>query len=234
MPDRSSIAEAMDRARGVIEDACAQAGRDPGEVGVMAVTKTHPVALVRTAIDAGVRVFGENRVTEGGRKIRQLGSTEGCTFHMIGPLHRKEVRQAMRDFQWIDSLDRMKIAREIARRMEVKDVPQPGLLLEVNTSGEESKHGFPPEAGRLAEVLEEISRLGLEVEGLMTVGPLGQGEKASRSAFALLRTLRHRLRENTGLRLPQLSMGMTDDFHSAVLEGSTMVRLGRYLFGSRR
>lgn len=234
MVDSGEIAEGLARARGEIAEACAACGRDPGGVRVMAVTKTHPVDVVQAAIDAGIRLIGENRVTEGGRKIRQLTDPSGCRFHMVGPLHRKEVRQAMRDFHSIDSVDRMKIAAEVARRMEVKDVPQPGLLVEVNTSGEDSKHGFPPEVSVLADRLGDIDGLGLRVDGLMTVGPLGRGREASRRAFALLRSLRDGLRERLGMELPELSMGMTDDFVEAVKEGSTTVRLGRYLFGSRR
>lgn len=227
------IAERLARARGEIEQACAACGRDPAGVRVMAVTKTHSVDLMQATIDAGIRLVGENRVTEGGRKIRRLENPADCRFHMIGPLHRKEVRQAMRDFHSIDSVDRMKIAAEVARRMDVKDVPQPGLLVEVNTSGEDSKHGFPPDLSLLAGRLGEIAELGLEVGGLMTVGPLGRGREASRRAFALLRSLRDGLRERLGMDLRELSMGMTDDFPEAVREGSTTVRLGRYLFGSR-
>ncbi|MGM0626935.1 MAG: YggS family pyridoxal phosphate-dependent enzyme [Candidatus Fermentibacterota bacterium] len=234
MVESDVIAQRLRRAREEIAAACSGCGRSPEDVRIMAVTKTHPVDVVRAAIEAGVRLIGENRVSEGGRKIRRLGERpEGCSFHMIGPLHRKEVRQAMRDFDAIDSVDRMKIAAEVARRMEVKDVPQPRLLVEVNTSGEESKHGFAPDPSLLEETLGRMADLGLEPGGLMTVGPLGQGPAAAREAFALLRRLAEGLREGLGMDLPELSMGMTDDFAEAVREGATTVRLGRYLFGSR-
>ncbi len=235
MADIAEIAENLRRAGDEIAAACRDCGRSPDGVRIMAVTKTHPVEVVGAALQAGVRLIGENRVTEGGRKLRRLGDRPpGCSFHMIGPLHRKEVRQAMRDFDAIDSVDRMKIAAEVARRMEVKDVPQPGLLVEVNTSGEESKHGFPPDLSSLEDILGRMGELGLEPGGLMTIGPLGQGRAASRKAFALLRRLAEGLRERVGMDLAELSMGMTDDFPDAVREGATTVRLGRYLFGSRR
>jgi hypothetical protein len=235
MVDSADVARNLQRAGEEIAEACRDCGRDPEEVRIMAVTKTHPVDVVRAALEAGVRLVGENRVTEGGRKIRQLGERpEGCRFHMVGPLHRKEVRQAMRDFDSIDSVDRMKIAAEVARRMELKGVPQPGLLVEVNTSGEESKHGFPPELPVLEETLGGMAEMGLRADGLMTIGPLGRGREASRQAFALLRRLAEGLRGSLGMELAELSMGMTDDFPDAVREGATTVRLGRYLFGSRR
>ena len=235
MVESAEIAQRMQRARREIAEACNDSARSPEGIRIMAVTKTHPVDVVRAAIEAGVRLIGENRVTEGGRKIRRLGERPAnCSFHMIGPLHRKEVRQAMRDFDAIDSVDRMKIAAEVARRMETKEVPQPGLLVEVNTSGEESKHGFAPDPSLLEETFGRMADLGLEPDGLMTIGPLGQGLAASREAFALLRRLAEGLRESLDMELPELSMGMTEDFTEAVKEGATTVRLGRYLFGSRR
>ncbi len=194
----------------------------------MAVTKTHPVETVRAAVEAGIRVIGENRVTEGGRKIRELGA-DFAEFHLIGPVHTREVRQALRDFLWIDSVDRAEIALEMIRRKATNP-----LLVEVNTSGEPGKKGFPPDPGVLSEALGMMARSGLRVEGLMTVGPLSVAERDSRKAFALLREVRDGLRESLGLPLGTLSMGMSDDYLYAVREGSTMVRLGRILLGGRR
>jgi pyridoxal phosphate enzyme (YggS family) len=228
-----SIRENLELAWELIGRAAGSSGERPGDVKIMAVTKTHPPEVVRMALQAGVRLIGENRVSEGGRKVRSIGS-DAAEFHMIGPVHTGEVRQAVRDFQWIDSIDRMKVAEEIARRTVEKGHPQPGLLLEVNTSGEDSKHGFPPDRYLLSEVLGSLDELGLSVSGLLTVGPLGGSESSTREAFALLRMLRDHLRRSCGMPLQELSMGMSDDFQLAVMEGATTVRLGRFLFGPRR
>lgn len=208
--------------------ACLDVGRCPSEVSVMAVTKTHTASVVREAVAAGIRLIGENRVTEGGRKIGELGR-DFAEFHLIGPFHVKEARQAVRDFHCIDAVDRMEVAFELARRK----APNP-LLIEVNTSGEGAKKGFPPQAGLLNETIGRIIEMGLDVDGLLTVGPLSIDESASRRAFALLRELGDGLRRSLGIPLGTLSMGMSDDYLYAVREGATTVRLGRALLGARR
>lgn len=228
-----SVRGNLELARELMDRAIRSAGGENGTVRVMAVTKTHPAEVVRMAVEAGADMIGENRVSEGGRKVRTLGR-DLTEFHMIGPIHTGEVRQAVRDFQWIDSLDRSDIASEIARRTVEKGEEQPGLLLEVNTSGEVSKHGFPPDAARLEEVLGGIGGMGLRISGLLTVGPLGASESGVRRAFSLLRELRDDLSRRCGFPLEELSMGMSDDFHLAAAEGATTVRLGRFLFGPRR
>lgn len=222
------IRENLDRITDEIAGACLDVGRCPAEVMVMAVTKTHPAQVVRDAVAAGVRIIGENRVTEGGRKIRELGA-DFAQFHLIGPLHVREARQAVRDFHWIDSVDRVEVARELARRKA--SCP---LLVEVNTSGEAAKKGFPPDHGLLADAVGGMVELGLRIEGLLTVGPLTGNREGSSRAFALLREMRDLLRSSLGLRLETLSMGMSDDYLHAVREGATMVRLGRALLGVRR
>ncbi|MCK5115623.1 MAG: YggS family pyridoxal phosphate-dependent enzyme [Candidatus Aegiribacteria sp.] len=217
----------------LVGDALNSCGEPDRSVRIMAVTKTHPVEITAMAIEAGVALLGENRVSEGGRKIKTLGK-DAAEFHMIGPIHTGEVRQAVRDFHWIDSVGRLKIAREIARRTVSKGEEQPGILIEVNTSGEASKHGFDPDYHLLFDVLGEIGELGLHISGLMTVGPLAGTEQDTSAAFALLRDLRDRLVGSCGYDLPELSMGMSDDFVLAVAQGATTIRLGRYLFGPRQ
>lgn len=211
-----------------IAGACLDVGRCAAEVSVMAVTKTHTASVIREAVAAGIRLIGENRVTEGGRKIGELGR-DFAEFHLIGPFHVREARQAVRDFHCIDSVDRMEVALELARRK----APNP-ILVEINTSGEGAKKGFPPQAGLLTESVGRIIEMGLDVGGLFTVGPLTTDESASRRAFALLRELRDGLRRSLGIPLGTLSMGMSDDYLYAVREGATTVRLGRALFGARR
>lgn len=223
----------LEHAGELIGKALGSTGEEERRVRIMAVTKTHPPEVAAMAIEAGVTLIGENRVSEGGRKVRALGS-KAAEFHMIGPIHTGEVRQAVRDFHWIDSVDRLKIAREIARRTVEKGEGQPGILLEVNTSGETSKHGFEPDITLLEDIMGTMIDLGLTVSGLLTIGPLGGTEDRTRNAFALLRNLRDGLQERCGLELPELSMGMSDDFQLAVMEGATTVRLGRFLFGPRR
>ncbi len=153
---------------------------------------------------------------------------DAAVFHAIGVLHRSEVRQAVRDFHCLDAVDRIKILEEIARRGA-----SPDILLEVNTSGEKAKKGFPPDEALLSEALGKARELGLQVRGFLTIGPLYGNEADKRGAFALLRELRDTLSGALDMELPELSMGMSDDFSLAVLEGSTMVRLGTRLFGAR-
>ena len=226
---KSNLQTAIER----VEDALNSCGEPGRTVAIMAVTKTHPAEVAAMAIEAGVTLLGENRVSEGGRKVKILGKN-AAEFHMIGPIHTGEVRQAVRDFHWIDSVGRLKIAREIARRTVSRGDEQPGILIEVNTSREASKHGFNPDYHLLRDALGEIIELGLRISGLMTVGPLGGTELDTYEAFALLRNLRDRLERDCGYELPELSMGMSDDFVPAVAEGATTIRLGRYLIGPRQ
>jgi len=211
-----------------IEEAISKSGRQVQDVSVMAVTKTHPVSYMQAALSAGLIHLGENRISEGGRKIKELGS-EKAIFHAIGVLHRKEVRQATRDFHYLDAIHNIRIIDELARRKVNNKI-----LLEINTSGEPAKQGFAPDLGLLEETVNRVIEFDLNLEGFLTVGPLGQGEAVQRKAFSSLREIRDNLEKKCGIQLPVLSMGMSDDFTLAVLEGSTVVRLGRRLFGTRK
>lgn len=213
----------------VIRRALASAGRTDS-VSVMAVTKNHPAETVRCVISSGIGLIGENRVTEGGRKIALLGRDSAC-FHLIGPLHRGEVRQACRDFHSIDSVDRPVILEALIARQALSPVPP--VLLEVDTTPGEAKHGFRPEVALLCDTVCRAREQGLEVRGFLTVGPLSGGESASRRSFGLLREIRDRVAGECGAPLCELSMGMSDDYGCAVLEGATTVRLGRCLLGPR-
>ena len=211
-----------------IEKAVSKSGRNTDDVSIMAVTKTHPVSYMEAALSAGLIHLGENRISEGGRKIKELGS-DTAIFHAIGVLHRKEVRQAARDFFWLDAVHNLKIIDELTRRKVSNKI-----LLEVNTSGESAKQGFAPDLGVLEETINKVVEFNLNLEGFLTVGPLGKGETEQRKAFSSLREIRDKLEKRCGIQLPVLSMGMSDDFGIAILEGSTMVRLGRRLFGTRK
>lgn len=210
-----------------IAEAADKAGRHWSDVKIMAVTKTHSAEYITAAVGCGIKHIGENRISEGGRKIRQVGK-DYAVFHAIGVLHRKEVRQAVRDFQWLDAVHKIEIIEEIARRNA-----SPQILLEINTSGESAKKGFPPDVVLLESALGRVLELELSVRGFLTVGPLGGDQVKQRKAFENLREIRDSLETRLKVSLPELSMGMSDDFTLAVAEGSTMVRLGRRLFGER-
>ncbi len=184
------------------------------------------------AIRAGVRFLGENRIQEAKQKwplIQETMSSTGCEFHMVGHLQRNKARDAVRLFNLIHSLDSERLAKEIDRHAGEIGKKQ-RVLIEVNTSGEESKFGVQPEGtAKLIEAVQNYSNI--KLEGLMTIGPLYGGPDGARRSFQILR----QLREETGGEklLPDLSMGMTQDFEEAIEEGATIIRVGTAIFGSR-
>ncbi|MCK5434681.1 MAG: YggS family pyridoxal phosphate-dependent enzyme [Dehalococcoidales bacterium] len=206
-----------------ITRACERVGRSHDTVTVVAVTKTVEPSVVDTAFKLGIRQFGENRVQEAERKIRQLTWLEPHpTWHLVGHLQTNKVKVAMELFDIIHSIDSVRLAEVISRRTETT-LP---VLLEVNVSGEARKGGFS--VVEVAPALEAISRLPrLEIKGLMTIAPLVADAEQVRPVFKKLCSLRD------SLGLEHLSMGMTDDFEVAVEEGATLVRIGRAIFGER-
>jgi pyridoxal phosphate enzyme (YggS family) len=218
-----------------IAAAAARSGRDPEEVTLVAVTKTRTAAEVKAAYEAGVRHIGENRVGEAEEKRPKLDLPEAM-WHMVGHIQSRKAERAAACFDYVQSVDRVKIARYLDRAAAEREAPMP-VLIEVNVGGEESKYGFPAdEPDRLARAVEEILTLRhIRVEGLMTVAPIAKDPEDVRPIFARLRTIRDGLQA----RFPEgswihLSMGMTDDYTVAVEEGATMVRIGRAIFGPRR
>ena len=224
-----SIAAKIDLVKGRIAEAAARGGRDPGEVELVAISKTHPAEAVREAVDAGQLLFGENRVQEALVKIPSL--PDRVRWHLIGPLQSNKVRKALPHFELIHAVDSAELARDIDRiAAELGLFPR--VLLEVNVSGEGSKHGFSEEG--LERDLEKLLSLPrLQVEGLMTMAPLASEAESARPFFTRLRDLRDRLALRTGIPLATLSMGMSGDFEVAVEEGATLVRVGSAIFGSR-
>ena len=224
-----SIAASLEALQGEIEDACRAAGRDPAAETLIAVTKMHPALAVREAQAAGIRVVGENRVQELVAK-RPLLEDLDLVWHFIGGLQTNKVKSVLPLVGLIHSVDRVELAQAIARHASGRVVP---ILLQVNTTAEASKSGVAPE--RLPFLLDEVRSIGsLDVRGLMTIGPLGGTERENRRAFALLRELRDRaIDARAGLDLPILSMGMSDDFREAILEGATHLRIGSRIFGDR-
>jgi pyridoxal phosphate enzyme (YggS family) len=231
-----SLAERLARIRGRIEDACRRAGRPAGSVTLVGASKTQPAAALAEAFQAGLAVFGENRVQEGLAKSRELppGIAAGMTWHLIGPLQSNKVRAALGLFHTIHSIDRLRIAEAIDREAGARGLTVTGLL-EVNLGGEGTKHGFPAE--ELAEAVLPLSRLQhLKIAGLMAIPPQGDTAEESRPWFRRLRELRGDLAARPEWQgFPGwLSMGMSDDFEVAVEEGATHVRVGTALFGPRR
>jgi PLP dependent protein len=227
----STIAENLEAVRTVIAEAASRAGRNVGDVELVAVTKTHPPEAVSEAIAAGQFVFGESRVQEARAKIPLLPGR--ARWHFIGHLQRNKIRHALAlGFELLHSVDSLEIARDLNRIAGEAGVFPRGLL-EVNVAGESSKFGFSP--AKLREQLEELLALErLQIEGLMTMAPFAQEAEASRPHFAALRQLRDQLQTEYRVPLPRLSMGMSGDYAVAIEEGATLVRVGTAIFGTRR
>ena len=204
--------------------ACKRAGRSPEEVTLVAITKTIGPAAIRAAFQAGLRHFGENRVQEAKPKLGELENIRTqCTWHMVGHLQTNKAKTAGALFDIIQSVDSVRLAEFLSRHAQ-KTIP---ILLEVNIAGEASKSGFS--TGEVFLAMKEIERMSkLEIKGLMTIAPLASDPEEVRPVFRRLRELRN------SMGLEHLSMGMTDDFEVAIEEGSTMVRIGRAIFGERR
>ena len=208
--------------------AAQKAGCDPAEIELIAVSKTQPAEAIQEAMRAGVTHFGENKVQEARGKIEELGRG---LWHLIGHLQSNKVRDAVRLFDFIDSVDRAELAGEINHRADALGKTQ-NVLLQVNIAGESTKFGCSPDAARsLAEKINALPRLALQ--GLMAIAPYSPDPEKSRPHFAALRKLRDQVETDAGLHLPVLSMGMSGDFAVAIEEGSTCVRIGTALFGER-
>jgi pyridoxal phosphate enzyme (YggS family) len=222
-------AAAREAVLGRIADACHRAGRDPREVTLVAVSKTVPAAAVRALLQAGQPTFGENRVQEAVGKIAEVGPP--ARWHLVGHLQRNKARQAVGLFDLIHSVDDLDLVRELDRRAAARGVVQP-VLVEVNLAGEGSKHGATEAS--LPSLLEGASAAGsLELRGLMAIPPPPLRPEDSRPFFRTLARLRREGERRLGRTLPDLSMGMSDDFEVAVEEEATLVRVGTLLFGTR-
>jgi pyridoxal phosphate enzyme (YggS family) len=227
----SGIAERLVRINVRIEEACRRAGRPSGSVVLVGASKTQPAAAIAEAWQAGLEVFGENRVQEGLAKSRELPPE--IEWHLIGPLQSNKIRAALDVFRTVHSIDRLRIAEALDREAGARGIEVIGFL-EVNLGGEASKHGFLPE--KLAGEIRPLSRLPhLRIVGLMAIPPQGESPESSRPWFRKLRELRDDLAAcpEWGSFPGLLSMGMSDDFEVAIEEGATHVRVGTALFGSR-
>src|SRR5207249_4806336 len=224
------IAENVAGVREQIEQAAAKARRAVDEIELVAITKTHPAEKVREAIEAGQTLFGESRVQEARAKIPELPSN--LRWHFVGHLQKNKIRHALPLFEMIHSVDSFGLAQDMNRIAEEEGMHS-RVLLEVNVAGEGSKFGFAPD--RLREQMEELLALPrLSIEGLMCLPPLAEEAEASRKYFVQLRELRDAIEKEFQVKLPQLSMGMTNDYSVAVEEGATLVRVGTAIFGERK
>ena len=213
-----------------IERACERAGRDPGEVSILAASKTRTPEEIREVFEAGIRLFGENRVQEARDKIPLLSDLP-IEWHMIGHLQRNKVKYAVNLFDVVESLDSKELADELEKRLS-KLGKKMRVFIEVKLSPEETKHGCSPEEA-LELARHVLSLEHLKLEGLMTVPPYFEDLELVRPYFRKLREIRDNLEDALGINLPHLSMGMSHDFEVAVEEGATIVRIGTAIFGER-
>jgi pyridoxal phosphate enzyme (YggS family) len=225
----TDISDGLQRVREQITAAARAVGRDPDEVGLVAVSKTQSAHAVREAFDAGQSVFGESRAQELVAKAQLLPSV--TRWHFIGHLQRNKIRKILPLIELFHAVDSVSLALDIDR-IAAEFGLFPRVLLEVNVSGERSKFGFEPDAVR-GEIGRLLTLPRLQVEGFMTIPPAGDSPEDARPFFARLRTLRDTIAAESGTRLITLSMGMSGDFVTAIEEGATLVRVGTAIFGQR-
>jgi pyridoxal phosphate enzyme (YggS family) len=230
-----SISENIAAVRERINASARRVGRQVEDVTLMAVSKTQPAVRIHEAYEAGLRVFGENRVQEFAGKIEGLRDLVGVEWHLIGHLQSNKAAKAVELFRAVDSIDSLKVAekldlaaQKIGRKLDV--------LIEINVGGEAAKSGVAPDSSALEELLIAAPRFeGIVFRGLMTVPPFTEDPEDARPFFRKLRELRDSIagRKLPGISMEQVSMGMSHDFELAVEEGSTCVRVGTAIFGER-
>jgi PLP dependent protein len=229
------ISERIARVRQRMEDAAKRAGRAPGAIALMGVTKTQPPELIREAYQAGLRLFGENRVQEFQDKSEFVADLHGAEWHLIGHLQSNKAAKAAGLFAAVDSVDSLKLAERLNDEAQ-KNGRKLGVLIEVNVGGEAAKSGVAPVSREFEEILRAAERLEwIEIRGLMTVPPFLQNAEDVRPFFKTLRGIRDEVarRNLPKVGTDELSMGMSHDFEIAIEEGSTSVRVGTAIFGAR-
>ena len=225
----SAIATNLQAVRKRIADAALASARDEGTVTLLAVSKTWPAACIRQAASAGQRAFGENYVQEGLDKIGELAGL-GLEWHFIGPLQSNKTRSVAEHFDWVHTVDRLKVAERLAAQRPAEMAPLQ-VCVQVNISGEDSKSGCrPDDAAALCRAVAALPRL--KLRGLMAIPAPAADLTAQRAPLRRLRELRDRIASG-GLALDTLSMGMSHDLEAAVAEGATIVRIGTAIFGER-
>ena len=226
------LAANLEECRERIAAAAARAGREANDITLVTVTKYINSDVMRVLHELGIRHFGENRPQEAVKKKRALEDLDGVNIHFIGHLQRNKVRQTLEHCCSVHSLDSRRLLMELEKRLQDPTIPRPGIYVEVNIAGEESKTGLP--ARELPGLLQDISEcpnVARELTGLMTIPPYSDEPGNSRFFFAGLRELRDRFAAS-GLLPPNsgLSMGMSSDFETAIEEGATVVRIGSAIY----
>jgi pyridoxal phosphate enzyme (YggS family) len=227
-PTADEIRERYEGILARLRDVSAENGHDPNRLRIVAVTKGWPVEVARAALDAGLRILGENRVQEAEPKVAALPDAE---WHFIGRLQANKARRAVRAFAAIHSIDTIDLLERIDGLIH-DEGRRTRLLLQVNVSGEAAKAGLSPAEALGREAVAAARAAG--VIGLMTMAPMGATDAEARAVFRGLRELRERLQEMAGIELVELSMGMSADAEAAAAEGATLVRIGTALFGPRQ
>ncbi|MFC7408061.1 YggS family pyridoxal phosphate-dependent enzyme [Hydrogenophaga atypica] len=226
----TTIGDNLQSQRARLWRACEQAGRPPDAVRLLAVSKTFGPDAVRDALAAGQLAFGENYVQEGVDKIAAVGAVPGIEWHCIGPLQSNKTRPVAEHFDWVQSVDRLKIAQRLSEQRPTHLAPLQ-VCIQVNVDGGANKSGVTPaELPALASAVAALPRL--KLRGLMAIPEPAPDAASARAVFAQVRVLFEAL-NTQGLGLDTLSMGMSDDLEPAVAAGSTMVRVGRGVFGAR-
>jgi len=229
---KTTIADNIEKIRRRIDAAAAKSLRSSDAITLLAVTKTVSPSKIQEAIQTGIQAVGENYIQEAREKIALIGKR--VEWHMIGHLQTNKAKYAVKLFDYIHSVDRLDLAREIDKRASLAG-RKINILIEINVSGEKTKNGIP--AAQAIGFIKDISPLGnLSVNGLMTMAPYSENPENSRPYFSELRAIRDHIEEEgiAGVSMKELSMGMTDDFEIAVEEGATIVRIGRAIFGERQ
>lgn len=230
-----SIAEQIAQIRGRMDAAARRAGRNPEEISLMAVTKTVPPERIREAYNAGIRIFGENRVRDFADKSELLRDLADAEWHMIGHLQTNKTAKAAEFFAAVDSVDSLRLAHKLNDSAQLFGKKM-AVLIEVNVGGEAAKSGVAPESQELGDLLQAAHRLErLDIRGLMTIPPFTEDPQQARPYFKKLRDLQNQIaaRRLPAVRMDVLSMGMSHDFEVAIEEGSTCVRVGTAIFGER-
>lgn len=230
----NQITQNLALVRQAMASAARAANRDPNGIRLIAVSKTMPVSAVEAAIGAGQLEFGENTIQDARTKIPRF-EDRGLTWHFIGHLQTNKIKYVPGQFAWVHSIDRLELATKLSRHAERADKQINGLI-QVNVTGESSKHGTTPkDVFALIEKILEAELTSVVLRGLMTLGAYNVTESELRDGFAQLRQLRDDCVERFGLNgFTELSMGMTNDYPVAIAEGATLVRVGTAIFGERK
>lgn len=229
-PVETEMSDRYKKIQDQVISAAIRSGRDPGEIRILAVSKTVPAPAIQTAIDSGLTLFGENRIQEAREKIKLLHGD--FTMHMIGHLQSNKSSDAVKLFDLIHSIDKITTARAINHEAEKTGKVQK-ILIQIKTVNEDTKSGISPEES--LKLAENILSLGnLDLQGVMTIGPLTDDSRVTRRAFRDTSAVLSKINSEFGLNIRVISMGMSGDFGIAVEEGSTILRIGSSIFGTRQ